>query len=193
MLWLEDFAPAPALPAVWIIATEENPRARAEREALRRGVSRRLAALQSGAPLDGIGIAHEPAGRPLLTGGGCEGLHLSHATRGGVVATTLAHEPIGVDIEAIGEGPIPLQALHMAEQLWLAQVAPAEREASFAALWAAKEAYGKWSGRGLPKTDAFALLPDTDGGWRVAGAAPARILTRRFIRGARAFMVAAAL
>lgn len=190
MLWLEEFAPAAALPAVWIIATGENPRTRLERSDLRRGVSRRVAALQCRADIEAIEIAHEPAGRPLLRGEGCERLHLSHATRGGVVAVALADSPVGVDIEAVAAGPIPLQALHKAEQLWLAQVAPDDREASFAALWAAKEAYGKWSGKGLPETDAFALLPDIDGGWRVAGASPARIVTRRF---AGDYMVAAAL
>jgi 4'-phosphopantetheinyl transferase len=193
MLWLEEFSPAAALPAAWVIATGEDARTRPERAALRRGVSRRIAALQADASPEMVAIAHDPSGRPRLEGAGCAGLSLSHATRGGVVAVALAEGPVGVDIEAVGAGPVPMQALHRAEQLWLAQVDPAERDASFAALWAAKEAYGKWSGKGLPETDAFALLPDMAGGWRVTGAAPARILTRGFNRDGHAFMVAAAL
>lgn len=192
MQWIDGIARAESLPAVWIVPTEATPRSRPERSALRGGVSRRIAALQLGLRAEQIVIAHDSAGRPLLPDPSCGGLCLSHATRGGIVAVALAESAIGVDIEAIGAGPVPLQALHRAEQLWLAQIAEAGREARFAELWAAKEAYGKWAGTGLPETDAFALLPDPVLGWKVAGAPQARIETRRLSLSRAGFAAAVA-
>jgi phosphopantetheinyl transferase len=82
----------------------------------------------------------------------------------------------------VGAGPIPLQALHRAEQLWLNQTAEAERPRAFACLWAAKEAYGKWAGTGLVEPDRLAILPNAAGGWSPAGAADAHIETRLVVR-----------
>jgi phosphopantetheinyl transferase len=192
MLWLDRPIRAETLPCVWLIATGAAPRTRPERSALRHGVSREVIALQAGAPASEIDIVNEPSGRPVIRAKTLAGLHLSHATRGGVVAVGLARTRIGVDIEAVGAGPIPAQALHRAEQLWLAQLAPARRAASFAQLWAAKEAYGKWAGTGLPETDAIALLPDGDGAWRVTGAASAAITTRLVEIGGQPFAAAVA-
>ncbi len=191
MEWIEGFDRATSLPAVWIVATDERPRTRPERATLRHGVSRRIAAMQCGLPSAEVEIRHEPSGRPFLTLPGGQRFDLSHATRDGVVVVGLAEQPIGVDVERIGAGPVPMQALHRAEQLWLAQLGEAERSERFAALWAAKEAYGKWRGTGLPETDAFALLPEGNG-WRVAGAEQARISHRRLEAGGMAFMAAVA-
>ncbi len=47
-------------------------------------------------------------------------------------------------------------------------------------------------GKGLPETDAFALLPDGEG-WRVTGARPAAIASRMAGIGGRRFAAAVAL
>lgn len=192
MRWIDELARSPDLPALWIIQTGAQPLTRPERGALRQATSRKVVALQTGAAEGDIEIAHEASGRPIIMGAG-QGLQLSHATRDGIVIVGLSAQPIGVDIECVAAGPVPMQALHRAEQLWLAQAPPAERERRFAALWAAKEAYGKWAGTGLPQTDAFALLPDAETGWRVAGAAPARITTREITIGGVELVTAVAI
>jgi 4'-phosphopantetheinyl transferase len=148
------------------MTTDARPRNRAERSALRNASSRRLIALQMGLDEGDVRIGNEPTGRPTP---GIPGLWLSHATRGGMVAVALAEGAIGVDVEQVGLGPIPLAALHHAEQLWLNQIAPARRDEAFAQMWAVKEAYGKWRGVGLPEPDSFAALPDAGGTWRITG------------------------
>jgi 4'-phosphopantetheinyl transferase len=193
MLWLDAPEPAPSLPAVWLVASGRDARTRPERSALRHEISRGVIALQTGvAPID-ILIQHEPSGQPVIRAERLAGLHLSHATRAGVVAVGLAETRIGVDVEEIGSGPIPLQALHRAEQLWLNQIEPAGREEAFARLWAVKEAYGKWAGVGLGEPDRFAALPAADGGWQVAGVPPATVLTHIFEARGKRFAAAVAL
>lgn len=172
MLRLDSIRPADSLPAIWLIGTGEAPRNRPERSALRARISRAVIAAQTGRDAASIVIGHEPAGRPVLPG---VDLHLSHAARAGFVAVALARSPIGVDVEEVGHGPLPLAALHRAEQLWLAQIAEDRRAEAFARLWAAKEAYGKWAGTGLGEPDRFALLATGETGFSVTGVPPARI------------------
>jgi phosphopantetheinyl transferase len=193
MQWLDDFSKADSLPAVWLVATGEQPRARAERSALRGAVSRRIASIQLGLDEERVALSHDAAGRPGLSVAGVDAPHLSHATRGGFVAVALADGAVGVDVEQVGSGPIPMQALHRAEQLWLAQLAEGERERAFAQLWAAKEAYGKWLGVGLAEPDSHAILPGRDGAWVSACGSDVAIAVRLAARGGLELAVAVAV
>jgi 4'-phosphopantetheinyl transferase len=193
MLWLDSLVRAPALPCVWLIDTGQRPFTRPERTELRHATSRAVIALQAAAHALDIRIVNEPSGRPVIRAERLDGLHLSHATRGGMVAVALAEGPVGVDVEEIGVEPIPLLALHRAEQIWLNQIAEPGRAAAFAQLWAVKEAYGKWAGVGLGEPDSFAALPTPEGAWRVTGAPAAQIATRMFEANGRRFAAAAAV
>lgn len=157
MLWLS--APgttAPALPATWLIATGQRPAALPERSALRRALAREVLARQLGLPAASVAIAHEPAGRPRLAAPQDSGLHLSLATRAGLVAVALARRPVGVDVERVdAAAELPLQALHPGERRMLLGLAPPARPLAFARLWSAKEAYVKALGTG------FAHAPDS--------------------------------
>ncbi len=191
--WLDGFSRAEGLPAVWLIATGQTPRTRPERSALRAAASCRIASIQFGVDAEAVALRHDPAGRPSLTLEGVAAPQLSHATRAGFVAVALADGSVGVDVEEVGAGPIPMQALHRAEQLWLAQLAEADRECAFAQLWAAKEAFGKWLGVGLSAPDSHAILPGRDGAWASACGADAAIAVRLVERAGRRLAVAVAL
>jgi phosphopantetheinyl transferase len=193
MHWLDGFSKSDSLPAVWLVATGQTPRTRPERSALRAAVSRRLAAIQLGIDDREIALGHDAAGRPSLTVAGAATPQLSHATRAGFVAVALADGTVGVDVEEVGAGPIPMQALHRAEQLWLAQLAEGERERAFAQLWAAKEAYGKWLGVGLAEPDSHAILPGRDGAWVSACGADVSIAVRLVQRAGIELAVAVAV
>lgn len=165
MHWSEDaHAIAPALPAIWLIRTGVEPRNLTERSALRRGTARRIVARQMDCPEDEVIIEHDAAGRPLLALPGTPQLHLSLATRAGVVAVGLARHPLGVDVEAVdAEAAPPLDLLHPDERRWLGATALAARPLAFARLWAAKEAYVKALGTGFrrpPESFAVALASE---------------------------------
>lgn len=170
MLWLEtaDNA-APALPAVWLIQTGASPGALAERSALRRDTAQRVLARQLDCAERDVVIAHDPAGRPLLTLPGQAGLKLSLATRAGVVAVALAHRPIGVDVERIeAQGTLPFDVLHPKERALLDATASSRRPLAFACLWAAKEAYVKALGTGFRRApESFAVTLDAKDIFRV--------------------------
>jgi 4'-phosphopantetheinyl transferase len=192
MQWLDQIERAASLPAAWLIATDQMPRTRPERSALRHATSAAILSEHLVLPLAGIRLGHEPSGRPFLTSPCVAGLHFSHATRDGMVLVALAATPVGADIERVGAGPIPNAALHRAEQIWLAQVPEPERALAFATLWAAKEAHGKWAGTGLPETDRIAVLPGSNGRWRVAGEDGISIETRAVTLGDRHYAAAVA-
>ncbi len=182
MLWLDDFVKADSLPAVWLIATGEAPATRPERSRLRHGVTRRIIAAQTGMAAGQVALSHDRAGRllPFRCGDGV--IHACHATRTGFVAVALAHEGVGVDVECVSDGPIPMLALHLDEQAWLRSLPENGRARAFAQLWAAKEAHGKWLGAGVPQPDAFAVLPRDGGGWAAAAAPASAITVRLFAR-----------
>lgn len=147
---------AETLPAAWLVATSEAPRNLDERSRLRRSVGGRVLGLQLGEP---VTIAHEPGGRPFIAGR--PGLHVSLATRAGIVAVALARGPVGVDVEALSEAPFPLAMLHEAERRSLESLPEAARPLAFARLWAAKEAYVKALGTGFRREpDSFAVTLD---------------------------------
>lgn len=165
MIWLsspEDIAAR--LPAVWLIATPERPATLPERSALRRGMAARILALQLGLPLEAIAIGHDARGRPLVEHPRGSGLHLSLATRAGLVAVALAHQPVGVDVEAVDPGAAPpMDVLHPEEAAWLLARPPEHRALAFAQLWSAKEAYVKALGTGFaraPESFAVSISPD---------------------------------
>ena len=166
MLWLDSAdGIAPTLPAVWLIPTGAHPRNLGERSALRRSTASRVLARHLGCAEQDVVIGHEPAGRPLLARPADQRLHLSLATRTGIVAMALAQRPVGVDIERVdAETTPPLDLLHPDERGFLDAIAPGSRALSFASLWAGKEAYVKALGTGFvraPESFAVALLPQS--------------------------------
>lgn len=176
MEWLHGCdTPTHRLPAVWLVRTEIAPANLRERSVLRRETGLAILARQLGLPLAAIDIAHDPAGRPLIAAPNGTGLHLSLATRAGLVAVALAGAPIGVDVEqADPHSEPPLALLHPLEQRRLAGLHRAERALAFAGLWAAKEAYVKALGTGFAYApESFAVTMEEDGfGFSVAD--PAR-------------------
>ena len=178
MLWLDGFTKADSLPAAWLIVTGEAPRNRPERSALRHAVTRHVLSAQLGVLPDKIGLTNDPKGRLLAFGPDDRLLHVSHATRDGLVLVAMGRDRIGTDIERVGSGTIPFAALHRAEQLWLHQLPDEQREPAFAQLWAVKEAHGKWAGTGLVDAEIHPALPAHDGTWQVAGSANLALATK---------------
>lgn len=167
MQWLSSADDtAPALPAAWLVAwlvaTQAQPANLPERSELRRSLARKVLARQFGLAEDAVEIGHEPAGRPLIVAPHGSGLHLSLATRAGLVAVALAHQPVGVDVEqvALASEP-PLAVLHPDERRWLENLPAAARPLAFAQLWSAKEAYVKALGIGFARApESFAVQLD---------------------------------
>ncbi|MGX1740907.1 4'-phosphopantetheinyl transferase family protein [Bosea sp. NPDC055353] len=169
MHWSDDAdTVAPALPAIWLVRTDACPHNLTERSALRRGTARQVLARQFGCREDDVVIEHEAAGRPLLALP--EALHLSLATRAGVVAVGLARHPLGVDVERVDAQALPpLDLLHPDERRLLKATAPPARPLAFARLWAAKEAYVKALGTGFarpPESFCVSLLSEARFGVR---------------------------
>lgn len=151
MLWLSSpDQRAAALPAVWLVATDHRPATLAERSILRRGLALTILATQFNLEPDDVRIEHEPGGRPAVAAPFGSGLHISLATRGGLVALALAHTPVGVDVEQVDlAAQPPLAALHPREQAMLQALPAPARPLAFAQLWSAKEAYVKALGTGF--------------------------------------------
>lgn len=150
---------APALPAAWLVATQAQPANLPERAELRRSLARKVLARQFGLAEDAVEIGHEPAGRPLIIAPHGAGLHLSLATRAGLVAVALAHRPVGIDVEQVDlASEPPLAALHPDERRWLESLPAPARPLAFAQLWSAKEAYVKALGTGFARApESFAV------------------------------------
>ncbi len=163
MIWLH--APdetATALPVVWLIDSRRSPANLTERSALRRGLAHDLIARQFSLPSEAVTIEHDEAGRPVLARPAGTGLHISLATRSGLVAVALARAPVGVDVERIEIAAAPpLASLHPNERDVLAALPDAARPLAFAQIWTAKEAYVKALGTGFiraPESFAVTLL-----------------------------------
>jgi len=166
MIWLcSPDDSAESLPAAWLVSTPARPATLPERSALRRGMAARILARQLGLPPEAIAISHEPRGRPLVAQPRGSGLHLSLATRAGMVAVALAHNPVGVDVEAVDEAAAPpLGVLHADEMSWLSGQPPERHALAFARLWSAKEAYVKALGTGFSRPpESFAVRLSTEG------------------------------
>lgn len=160
MHWLRSIeTTAPSYPAVWLIETAQRPRNLVERSQLRRGTAEAVLARQLGCSEDQVAIAHDPAGRPKLAASQAGRLHISLATRAGIVAVALAEKPVGVDVELVDPaGIIPREALHPDEQQMLGAIETGMRPLAFARLWAAKEAYVKALGTGFTRPpESFAV------------------------------------
>jgi phosphopantetheinyl transferase len=150
---------ATRLPALWLIATGQSPGNLAERSELRRATARAIIARQLGLPPEGVLLGHDPRGRPVLERPADTGLHLSLATRCGLVAIALARRPVGVDVERIDTGsPPPLAVLHPRERTTLLALPEPARPLAFARIWSAKEAYVKALGLGFARApESFAV------------------------------------
>ncbi|PZN93333.1 MAG: hypothetical protein DCF30_21830 [Hyphomicrobiales bacterium] len=150
---------AATLPAAWLIATGLRPRNLTERSQLRRETACRIIALQLGGTAEQVMIGHDIKGRPFLETPGETGLHLSLATRSGIVAVALARGPVGIDVERVdGAAALPFAALHQEEAAMLRGLPDHTRALAFAQLWAAKEAYVKALGTGFARApESFAV------------------------------------
>ncbi|MGX1787617.1 4'-phosphopantetheinyl transferase family protein [Bosea sp. NPDC055332] len=171
MLWLSSIdQTAPALPAAWLIATQARPANLPERSELRRSLARKLLARQFSLDEDAVEIGHEPAGRPLIMSPHGSGLHLSLATRSGLVAVALGHGPVGIDVEQVATaGEPPLAVLHPDERRWLESLPAPARPLAFAQLWSAKEAYVKALGIGFARApESFSVQLDGAEGFAVS-------------------------
>ncbi|WP_305680613.1 4'-phosphopantetheinyl transferase superfamily protein [Bosea sp. (in: a-proteobacteria)] len=195
MNWLSSpDAIAARLPAVWLVATPERPATLPERSALRRGIGARILARQLGLPREAVTISHDARGRPLVEQPRGSGLHLSLATRAGLVAVALAHRPVGVDVEAVDEtASPPMNVLHPDERAWLLAQPPESRAVAFARLWSAKEAYVKALGTGFAQApESFAVAISQDGAFTVRdGAATASGFSRTIENGGQEILAAA--
>lgn len=163
MIWLTSpDMTAATLPAAWLIATGARPGNLTERSQLRRETAREVIARQLGLPVEAVTIGHDGKGRPLLAGPDGAGLHLSLATRAGLVAVALARRPVGIDVERVdAAAAAPLEVLHPEEAAMLRGLPEDTRPLAFARLWAAKEAYVKALGTGFlraPESFAVTLL-----------------------------------
>ncbi|SIQ05532.1 4'-phosphopantetheinyl transferase superfamily protein [Bosea sp. TND4EK4] len=165
MIWADDPAfCAPTLPAIWLVATPARPANRADRSRLRRETAQAVLARQDRFAEAGADIGHLASGQPVLRAH--PGLHLSLATRGGVVAVGLARAAVGVDVEAVDPaGEIPFALLHPQEREALGSLPGEAQAVAFALIWAAKEAYVKALGTGLlrvPESFAVALRAEAE-------------------------------
>lgn len=170
MFWLSSPDQcATALPAVWLVATDNRPATLTERSALRRGLARTILAKQLGLEPESVRIDHEPGGRPLIAAPDGDGLHISLATRAGLVALALAHARVGVDVEQVEpDRQPPFAALHPCEQAMLRALPPPDRPLAFARLWSAKEAYVKALGTGfLRPPESFLVRIEEPNGFTV--------------------------
>jgi hypothetical protein len=166
MIWLcSPDDSAESLPAAWLVSTPVRPATLPERSALRRGMAARILARQLDLPPEAIAIGHDERGRPLVAQPRGTGLHLSLATRAGMVAVALAHNPVGVDVEVVDDGAAPpLGVLHADEMSWLSGQPPERHALAFARLWSAKEAYVKALGTGFVRPpESFAVRLSTEG------------------------------
>jgi 4'-phosphopantetheinyl transferase len=163
MIWLSSpDATAPSFPAAWLIASGAQPGNLKERSDLRRGTAKRLIARQFSLRPDAVRLDHDERGRPFVARPAGAGLHLSLATRDGLVAVALAHKPVGIDVERIDlAAGLPLATLHPQEREALLALPESARPVAFARLWCAKEAYVKALGTGFlraPESFAARLL-----------------------------------
>lgn len=177
MIWLcSPDDSAESLPAAWLVSTPARPATLPERSALRRGMAARILARQLDLPPEAIAIGHDERGRPLVAHPRGGGLHLSLATRAGMVAVALAHNPVGVDVEVVDDAAAPpLDVLHPDEMSWLSSQPPESRALAFARLWSAKEAYVKALGTGFARPpESFAISISPEGRLTVRDGAQAR-------------------
>jgi phosphopantetheinyl transferase len=160
---------AAGLPALWLIATGQSPGNLAERSALRRATAQAIVASQLGLPPQAVLIGHDPRGRPILERPAGTGMHLSLATRSGLVAVALARGPVGVDVERIDSGSAPpLAVLHPRERAAMLALPEPSRPLAFARIWCAKEAYVKALGLGFMRApERFAVALKGTGGFSV--------------------------
>ncbi len=166
IIWRHDAeARAHRLPAAWLVDTGACPANLTERSALRRRIGREISAMQLGQRLDSVEISHDAVGRPLLVSAGNGQIHISLATRGGIVAVALAHHAVGIDVEQVEPGGhVPLDLLHPTERVTLLTVPASEQAFHFARLWALKEAWLKALGTGLARElSSFAIAIGADG------------------------------
>jgi phosphopantetheinyl transferase len=133
----------------------EAPKGEAREAFLRRrAATRRLVAKRLGVAASGVEIGHDPRGAPRLLRPETQ-LCLSVSGRADFCAIALGSSAIGVDIEPLEAGALPVwSALHPGEAALLRALPEAVRGESFLRLWTAKEAYLKALGSGFAREPA---------------------------------------
>ncbi len=117
----------------------------------RRAAIRLIASSLTGMPPHKVSIRRADDGL-LFFEPDLAGLSVSGSSRGNLCAIGVAHSPIGVDLEVLGQlREIPWNVLHKEEQAELKSVEPERQERAFLRLWTAKEAHLKAQGVGLAR------------------------------------------
>ncbi len=110
---------------------------------------RAFAARRLGVHPDEIGIERKDGAGVAITAP--MPLFASVAGRGGWTALALSEHPIGLDVETRPtDTPLPLDLLHPHERDHLLALDDVTRNLTFLRFWAAREAYVKATGAGLP-------------------------------------------
>ncbi len=112
----------------------------------------RLLAEELGIGVTELRFVEGAHGKPLLAGVQTE-LHFNLSHSDGCVAVACGPHPLGLDVEARLRAAdwerIGTRLFSDSEQALLQSLPPAQRSAQAAALWSAREAWGKAGGRGI--------------------------------------------
>jgi 4'-phosphopantetheinyl transferase len=131
----------------------------------------RCASVHTGTDCSGAAVAHTPAGKPYFPE--LPALHFSVSHSGDWWACAMGDAPVGLDLQIHG-GRYDLAAISrrffaLEEDAWLRETAYQD----FFTLWAAKESYAKFTGRGM---DEALLAMSMVRGGRLAGTLPGAAL-----------------
>ncbi|MFE2430667.1 4'-phosphopantetheinyl transferase family protein [Streptomyces sp. NPDC059373] len=122
---------------------------------VRRALVKQAIALRTGLPVQGVTISTDRYGRPELAGHPRTRFSVSHCGPLAVLAMTGDGSPVGVDVERVradrATGRMLRYALTPRERAAVTGLAPRERPLAFHAVWTAKEAVAKATGRGVAR------------------------------------------
>lgn len=110
--------------------------------------------------LDGLpAIARRPRGKPYFPAAGCIHFNLSHS--GSLVLCAVGDGEVGVDIEEIRPRRDNLPKAVLTNSEYEAYLREGSTWEAFYTLWTRKEAWCKYTGRGIPAHPARLSIPDT--------------------------------
>ena len=98
----------------------------------------------------GVFLKKEPSGQPFFSGIEAY-VSISHTK--GIAAAAVSYVPIGIDIEPEQRenARVAKRMFAPKEQQWLEEQQSRGKSGGFAAIWTLREAYAKWTGKGLAK------------------------------------------
>lgn len=98
----------------------------------------------------GVSLQKEPSGKPVFCG---IKAYVSVSHTKGIAAAAVSDEPIGIDIEPeLRENlRVAKRMFAPSEQRWLQERQKQGKQGGFAVVWTLREAYAKWTGKGLAK------------------------------------------